>query len=512
MKKFFLLILAFIFIRSVDAQIPGTIDSSFAVEGYSFADHINGVGERFYDLKVLSNGKIVSVGFSTGANQNIIITRYDQNGNIDNSFGVNGLATYDLTIGGDEVATFIMEAPNNKLILVGAMDQGSVNGFIMRVEENGDLDYTFGDGGVGYSVFNAGSKTYCLPYDMQMGNDNSIYIAASVAGTNNNDFGIFKFDTAGKIISSFASQGSNLIDLGGNDMLYAMDINSNNQIVLCGNSIVNGNSSGAIVRLNQFGLIDNSFNGTGFITYNEIDGNQTEFRDVKWYNDRVIVAGTQGKDVNVDGIIYRFKSNGNFDSTFASNGKINSDIGTSNGVYLTKMAITAEGRIVATGHVNGFSMKGIYAIVALGNGNVDFDFSQGGDVIIDFPVSVVNFEISNLALQNNKILLSGYVTGQDFISSNLIMTRVHLNQSTLYKEKLETELNIYPNPTAKRLFVELDEINEIKIYNSIGQEISFEFDNIGKSILFSESLPNGVYFLNIKSKGNTFNKTIILNR
>ena len=83
----------------------GVLDTSF--NGTGFVVHRNAAGGNSHDygksIYVDSNGKIYVTGASMNRNSNydMVIWRYNSDGNLDNTFGNNGIVVHDNAAGGN---------------------------------------------------------------------------------------------------------------------------------------------------------------------------------------------------------------------------------------------------------------------------------------------------------------------------------------------------------------------------------------------------------------------------
>ena len=80
-------------------------------------------------------------------------------------------------------------------------------------------------------------------------------------------------------------------------------------------------------------------------------------------------------------------------------------------------------------------------------------------------------------------------------------------------DELENTLKVYPNPTSNMLNVEGEGMDNIEVYNTIGQRV-MSIEVTGNSTqINTESLNNGVYFLRIMANdGNVLNRTFSVAR
>jgi len=82
------------------------------------------------------------------------------------------------------------------------------------------------------------------------------------------------------------------------------------------------------------------------------------------------------------------------------------------------------------------------------------------------------------------------------------------------ENELRNQLVIYPVPTNNELVMELDNIGDFKVavYNTLGQRIGVpsRVESVGKMIVNTESLSNGIYFVSLENGTNKVTKQIIV--
>lgn len=94
--------------------------------------------------------------------------------------------------------------------------------------------------------------------------------------------------------------------------------------------------------------------------------------------------------------------------------------------------------------------------------------------------------------------------------SDTIVKSVDIITSGVEDHLFQNNILLYPIPVSEQLTINLENIDEVYVLNSIGQSFipSFTFNGINTSIDFS-SFPSGIYFLVILSDGKLLTKKII---
>ncbi|HEY0459456.1 MAG TPA: FG-GAP-like repeat-containing protein [Pyrinomonadaceae bacterium] len=146
----------------------GSLDTSFGTNGKVVTPVVAGNPDNFSKILLQPDGKIVGLGIAapTGFERHLLV-RYNANGTIDNSFGVNGIA------GGyfgnsQEFITGGVLLPNGKIVAVGF-----VSGFIgtkasvARYNADGSVDRTFLCSGLGATFINGSADTYSYAAALQ---------------------------------------------------------------------------------------------------------------------------------------------------------------------------------------------------------------------------------------------------------------------------------------------------------------------------------------------------------
>ena len=144
----------------------GTLDESFGVSGNVITGGISGLnGEDLAkDIAIQADGNIVLGGYSGGYNYQYFMTalRFLPNGKPDNSFGTGGKAFIGFD-GRKAYARTLLQQPDGKFVLAGDAGNSTTSDFALcRLNRDGSVDSSFGIDGRQVSTFSGGGAlAYC---------------------------------------------------------------------------------------------------------------------------------------------------------------------------------------------------------------------------------------------------------------------------------------------------------------------------------------------------------------
>ncbi|MBL7818611.1 MAG: T9SS type A sorting domain-containing protein [Saprospiraceae bacterium] len=231
----------------------GSLDNTFNSIGYVKNILSSNSIDGAYDMVIQSDGKILICGYSvvtetTGYNYTSFVYRYNTNGTIDNTFGVNGVAKQS-----NSRATSIKLMSNGKMVVGGLIyDNVSFNPIssngIYRYNVNGTLDNTFGTNGVVKSNSGKGA------YDMALQRDSKIVLLSTdiaTVGQINRDIVISRYTVNGILDTTFAIKGvattKNAIGISDPRITLQAD----GKILVCGEVKENNKSNFTVLRYNN---------------------------------------------------------------------------------------------------------------------------------------------------------------------------------------------------------------------------------------------------------------------
>lgn len=265
--------------------------------------------EIFSSFIVTRSNKYLLIGTS---NQNIFLAMLTSSGYLDTSFGSGGI----LTIGtsAQQFGHAVIEAETNKYIIVGSTRHGSVGGtkdvFVTKIDESGAIDSSFGTSGE--LMFGGFQDDDMLT--VAKGGDGNFLLAGSSGGLNQDrHFYLAKITTSGSLVSSFGTGGIVTIDLVSNEFGTKLLFLSDDNFLLQGTGDVGGAKYSYLLKLNSSGNLISSFGTGGYISF----PSNVTIDDVTLDSaGKIIAVGSITNGGVSQLIVYRYNLNGLADTAF----------------------------------------------------------------------------------------------------------------------------------------------------------------------------------------------------
>jgi uncharacterized delta-60 repeat protein len=135
-------------------DLTGALDMTFGTSGETRVPFGTGEEAELRSLGVQSSGRIVSAGWVFDAatyRYQAAVVRYTASGNLDTTFGMQGIAT-----SGQSVTSALVVQPDDRIVLAGRSTQtGSGPALVWRLLPDGSPDTTFGTNGQTSMAFGA---------------------------------------------------------------------------------------------------------------------------------------------------------------------------------------------------------------------------------------------------------------------------------------------------------------------------------------------------------------------
>ena len=411
MRKLFSLF-TFVFLLSFAQAQPGTLDFSFGNEGIVTSVISEGVNMA-KAIAVQPDGKIIAVG-QTGSSgsYNVGVVRYNEDGSNDNTFGTSGMVIISATTTNDYALDIVIQ-PDGKIVLGGYIYSSSgstTDVLVIRLNANGTPDNTFGTDGIVITNFGTDEVTEAIVLQ----DDGKILLA----GYHNDRFMLLRYTTNGTLDNTFGTGGKATANVG-IGMCFGQDlvIQSDGKIIVGGlgfNEVANYAFS--LARFNTDGTLDNSFADNGTKVFNMGQGYDF-MTNIALQSDGKIIAGGHTWLANQPTLQYdfaaaRLNQDGSIDNTFGNQGitTVNLIYG---GNYVTGMVVQDDDKIVLSGNAEGPEDYDLGMARLTADGILDTSFGTDGITVTDINKDID--QVEGVALQpDGKILVAGHTAGANF--------------------------------------------------------------------------------------------------
>ena len=311
---------------------------------------------------------------------NFILARFNTNGSLDNSFGKSGFAITDAGSDNDMLLALAVKA-NGKIIAGGQSFRNNISQFaLIQYNSNGVPDPGFGNNGIVITDFG----NSCNITALVLQNDKIIAVGNYFNGSTN-DFALARYKANGAPDLSFNGTGMLTSDFGFTDNPVSAAIQPDGKVVVGGYSVdASYNSHFELARYTTQGILDNSFNMTGFIL--------TDFgHPLEWLsaigiqkNGKIVAGGYSNDNNGIQNLaIEGFNSNGSIDSSFGTNGYVSTAfISADVGNFLT---VTVDGNFLAGGYSFGAINVEFTVAQFKSNGSLVDHFGDGGKLMSYYP-------------------------------------------------------------------------------------------------------------------------------
>lgn len=374
MKIKLLFLVGFFGVLNFGFSQDGELDITFSNNGYVLTNFFN-ERCRGYTIAQQNNNEIVVAGsIEIGDDYYSLLTRYLPDGELDTNFGEDGLVTQYFDDGFYSYDSLIIQ--NDAKILAGSTigAWGEKNIAIVRYLPDGELDSSFGENGIIISSISDDDdflKAILLQEDGK--------IIAISRSTFNGDYqvSISRYQTNGELDISFGTNGIVTTYIGdGYNRVFDGNILDNGNLVISATIEVENNDDN-IILLSYLhnGDLDPNFGNNGIIHTN-IFNDSVFYLPISTFNEnKFLIAFGRSEFPTGSGslMLVRFLANGEIDTSFGENGTV---LDESSPFSVHSMVVQADNEIVLGGGIADF--EGTYFTMRRynENGEVDSEFEE----------------------------------------------------------------------------------------------------------------------------------------
>jgi uncharacterized delta-60 repeat protein len=382
----------------------GDLDLTFGTGG-KVITAVGNSNESANGVAIQSDGKIVAVGgASSGSENDFAVVRYNINGSLDTSFSGDGKVTTVIGDGNDAAWSVALQS-DGKIVAAGYSHNGTNEDFaLVRYQIDGSLDTSFGTGGKVTTQIGASNEQ---ARSVVIQSDGKIIAAGWSSNGSHNDFAIARYNSDGTLDTTFSSDGKTTTAIGlTNDTAYSVAIQGDGKILLVGYSSNGTNNDFAIVRYNSDGNLDATFGTGGKVTTAIGSRSEVAFSVALQSNGKIVVAGAINNGSNDDVAVVRYNEDGSPDTSFGSNGIVTTGIGASHD-WVTSLLIQDNGKIVGVGQSYNGSNYDFALVRYNADGSPDTSFGSNGKVTTAIGTLIDVANASKLQ-SDGKIVVVGY--------------------------------------------------------------------------------------------------------
>lgn len=512
MRKFLLFVL-FALPFAIFAQTPGTIDTSFGNEGTVISD--NGNNDLFTDVVIQDDQKIVAIGITYDASwvASAQAYRFLPDGSPDMTFATDGIFTYTLNWEANVFDCLIKD--DGKILMVGSTtDYADYRVLLIQLNEDGSLDDTFGENGVVVQKVSPIGEGFFEDFGTSVAmQGNKILVAGSLKTLDYfNAPMVIRFNENGELDTTFGVEGVAAIPVIDQENVFdCLVVQDDGKIVAAGHYSVDLlYFAMLVVRFMPDGTIDDTFGDEGQVIYPL--GADAESYDIQLTTEnKIVVSGfTASPDYDYDMLLMQFDTYGALDGGFGNEGVVTSNLGFYD--VGSALQIQEDGKILVAGGTGDGPPFDVEMAVwrYLADGTTDNSF--GVDGISKVQISDRVDEALGMALQaDGKIVIAGKARNENN-NHDYIVARMLNDVETATPEFIaKTSQSIAPNPVMAggnlRIRYEITEATGVlvEVYNSIGALV--HVDNLGyhqaglqtSSFTVPAHIGQGIYYIRTRT-------------
>jgi uncharacterized delta-60 repeat protein len=323
----------------------GSPDQGFSTGGMLTADFTS----QAYAAALQSDGKIVVAGSSKTGSQTVYrmtLFRLNHDGSFDQAFGHGGLVQDSL----GRYSSIVAVLADGRILAAGAGYTSGTPSYAFYMlamhHADGTMDTTFGNAGVVTTMIPNCTEAYVLGMVVQP--DGKILLGDEVK-IGRYCMAMVRYNPDGSPDAGFGSNGLVIDSAGLRNGCYKLAVQPDGRILVPAFVYPDdlNHSNYSLFRYLPDGHRDSTFHNSGM----EIGEGGAAYDIALQQDGKVLTCGNFKNDTLVkQGVIKRYLSSGDPDTSFGINGTANLDVETPGG--LTSVAVCPDGKVAAAGYCN----------------------------------------------------------------------------------------------------------------------------------------------------------------
>jgi uncharacterized delta-60 repeat protein len=339
------------------------------------------------DGKYIVAGTHEVFGGPTGSTIDVTLVRFGVDGILDPTFGTGGkveVYLQEMPAAFFSIDAAAIDPSSGDIYVVNSNTPGTAGGplAVARFLPNGQLDTTFGGNGIvlpDLSPWKQGNGSGTAN-TVAVRQDGRVLLGTTLTTSFKNDFAVFSLSGSGAVDTSFGVDGRKIVDMAGgsDDQLDCMALMADGRLVIAGSC----QGDAALVRLTPAGALDTGFGQGGkVITPSGTLGGSGRIRDITVAADASIAA------IGPAQTMVRYTAAGSLDSSFGPGGTAQMwGVEETGKVTVAHVLLQADGKVLLAGTRNsGYpTYQDIWLSRLNADGTLDTGFGTNGTVVTDF--------------------------------------------------------------------------------------------------------------------------------
>lgn len=324
-------------------------------------------------------------------------------GTLDTKFGKDGVASWPLPATAapqSSIDTIKATTQPDGKVLFAFAGRNTTNIFVTRLDETGQVDPSFGAGGTQTTSVVPGGVGTSFVTGIFLQPDGKVLVAGAVSPTLATQTSSPKYSMVvarylptGTLDGSFNSGGVFATKISTSDAFGSIALQPDGKILLGGACFDGTAANICILRLSSSGTRDSSFGTDGLASTSLVNDSPESVQDLRVLSDgRILAAVSTSVPTNVGSsrsyMAIRYESDGAVDGTFGTGGTLTTRFDTANrsNDQLSALLLQADGSFVLAGN---HELTEIPAVRSFGftkvtaNGSLDTSYGLAGYLTLD---------------------------------------------------------------------------------------------------------------------------------